>query len=134
MTVKLETQSIRMLAFFEKKTKVHARDCIVTDECVYFLVEPDRIGMAIGKGGAVIKDVRKALCKNVKVFGYYPEPEAMLRSLIPGVKSVEMSDGNALVTIPKDDRTAAIGRGGSNIRIAKEIMNRHFAVKSLRLR
>ena len=134
MAVKFETRSIRTLAYFEKKTKVHARDCIITDECIYFLVEPERVGMAIGKNGAIIKDVRRAFGKNVKVLGYYPDPEDMLKSLMPSIKSIDMSNSSITVTIPREDRVAAIGRNGANIKIAREIMNRHFSVKNLRLR
>jgi N utilization substance protein A len=134
MTVKFETQSIRTLAYFEKKTRVHARDCIITDDCIYFLVEPEKVGMAIGKNGAVIRDVRRAFGKNVKVLGYYPEPEDMLRNLMPGIKSMDMSNGSIIVTIPREDRVAAIGRNGANIKIAREIMNRHFSFKTLKLR
>ena len=42
MAVKLETEDIRNLAAFEKITKVHARDCIITDNCIYFLVDSKR--------------------------------------------------------------------------------------------
>ncbi len=134
MTVKLETRSIRTLAYFEKKTNVHAKDCIITDDCIYFLVEPDKIGMAVGKNGFIIKDIRRAFGKNVKVLGYYHDPEEMLRSLMPGIKSIDITDSSMIVTIPRDERVAAIGRNGSNIKIAREIMNRHFSVKNLRLR
>ena len=134
MAVKFETQSIRTLAYFEKKTNVHARDCIITDDCIYFLVEPEKIGMAIGKSGSIIKDVRKAFGKNVKVFGYYPDPEEMVRSMMPGIKNIDMSSDSMVITIPRDERVAAIGRNGSNIKIVREIMNRHFSVKNLKLR
>ena len=57
MTVKLETDTIRIIAAFENLTKVHARDCLVADNCIYFMVDADKIGMAIGKNGAVIKEI-----------------------------------------------------------------------------
>ena len=61
MAVKLGIDSIRTIALFEKITNVHAKDCLITDDCVYFLVDPDKIGLAIGKNGSVIKEVRKSL-------------------------------------------------------------------------
>ena len=90
MAVKFETQSIRTLAYFEKKTNVHARDCIITDDCIYFLVEPEKIGMAIGKSGSIIKDVRKAFGKNVfglrEMMSSLPKPQfkALLSTLREG--------------------------------------------------
>ncbi|MBI4019993.1 MAG: NusA-like transcription termination signal-binding factor [Candidatus Aenigmarchaeota archaeon] len=134
MAVKLETQTIRIIALFEKITKVHARDCIEMDNCVYFLVDPGKVGLAIGKGGSVINGVRKALGKTVKVFGYYDNPEDMVKNLIPGVKNIELNGGSMVVSIQPKERTAAVGRNGANIRAVKEIMNRHFSIKNLKLR
>ena len=44
MSVKLGTDSIRNIAAFEKITEVHAHDCLITEECVYFLVDPEKVG------------------------------------------------------------------------------------------
>ena len=68
MSIKLETDAIRTIALFESMTKVHAKDCLITDSCIYFLVEQSKIGLAIGKSGMVIKNVKRALNKNVKIF------------------------------------------------------------------
>ena len=39
MTVKLCTDSIRIIALFENITNVHAKDCIIMDNSIYFVVE-----------------------------------------------------------------------------------------------
>ncbi|MBI4175830.1 MAG: NusA-like transcription termination signal-binding factor [Candidatus Aenigmarchaeota archaeon] len=134
MGVKLETQTIRIIALFEKMTKVHARDCIEMDNCVYFLVDPAKVGLAIGRNGEVIKGVRNILGKTVKVFGYYSTPEDMIKNLIPGIKNIEFSNGSMTVSVPLKDRTSVVGRNGANIRAIKEIMNRHFSIKNFKLR
>jgi N utilization substance protein A len=134
MSVKLGTDSIRNIAAFEKITEVHARDCLITEDCVYFLVDPEKVGLAIGRNGVVIKELRKVLGKTVKVFGYYGSPELFITNAFPHVKSVESSNGRIMVTIPEEDRVTVIGRNGRNIKAVREIMERHFAIKDLRVK
>lgn len=134
MAVKLGIDSIRTIALFEKITNVHAKDCLITDDCVYFLVDPDKIGLAIGKNGAVIKEVRKSLGKQVKIFGYSDKPEDMIRNMIPNIKNLNFSNGTMVITVSPEDKVAVIGKSGRNIKAIKEIMERHFSIKHIKLR
>ena len=134
MPVKLETKAIRMIATFEKMTRVHPRDCIITEEQIYFVIDPDKMGFAIGKGGAVIKEVRRVFGKPVKLFGYYEEPKELIKSIVPSVKSIEMNNGSMVVSIPGSDKVALIGKNGNNIKAIKTILDRHFHIKNLRVR
>lgn len=134
MTVKLGIDSIRTIALFERVTNVHAKDCLITDDCVYFLVDPEKIGLAIGKNGAVIKEVRKSLGRQVKIFGYSDKPEDMINNLIPNIKTMTFNNGSMVISIPSDDKVNVIGKNGRNIKAIKEIMRRHFSIKYVKLR
>ena len=134
MGIKLETEDIRTIALFENITKVHAKDCLITDNCVYFLVDKEKVGLAIGKNGSVIRSVRNNLNKNVKIFGYSDTPEGMIRNLIQEPRSVTISDGSMTVSIAPEDRVGVIGRNGENIKAIREIMKRHFSIENLKLK
>jgi N utilization substance protein A len=134
MPVKLETDAIRTIAAFEKMTKVHARDCLIMEDSIYFLVDPEKIGFAIGRNGSNIKEVSRAFGKTVRLFAYHDRAEDMLKAMVPGAKTIDMGKENVSLTVPSSERTAVIGRGGRNIKAIKEIMNRHFAIKSVKVR
>lgn len=134
MAIKLETQSIRSIATFEQLTNVHAKDCLITDDCIYFLVEPGKVGLAVGKNGSVVKRVERILGKPIKIFEFADEPEALIKNIIPHVKSIEINDRYVMVSIPTSDRSVVIGKGGGNIKAIKEFLYRHFKIKNLRLR
>lgn len=134
MTVKLGIESIRTIALFEKITNVHAKDCLITDDCVYFLVNPEKIGLAIGKNGSVIKEVRNILGRQVKLFGYHNKPEEMIKSMIPNIKNMATNNGSMVITISPEEKVTVIGKNGRNIKAIKEIMKRHFSINYVKLR
>ena len=134
MAVKLETETIRVMALFEKLTKVHSRDCIVSDTSIYFIVNPSKIGLAIGKNGSVINEVRKVVNKQVKIIGYYEDPELFIKNMFPKARGVEINDGSAFISIQNKDRPMIIGKNGENIKVLKKILKRHFSITDVKLR
>ncbi len=134
MKIKFETQTIRDIAAFEKITKVHVKDCIRDEGCVYFMVEQGKSGLAIGKNGSVAKTVGRVLGKTVKVFEFAEDAEAMVKSMVPSAKGVEINGGSLTISIPNDERSVVIGRHGRNIKMMREFLKRHFKIEYLRLR
>ena len=134
MSIKLATQNIRDIAVFERITKVHAKDCIRAESCVYFMIEQGKSGLAIGKNGKVAKNVGSVIGKPVKVFEFATDAETMVKNMIPTAKSVEVNGDSVTVSIPKTDRSVVIGRNGRNIKVIKEFLKRHFKINYLRLR
>jgi N utilization substance protein A len=134
MAVKLGIEDIRIIALFEKVTNVHAKDCLVMEDYVYFLVDPDKVGLAIGKNGTVIKEVRNALGKQIKIFGYSDNPEGMIKNMVPSTSSISFNEGTMIISVPQKEKVSIIGRNGRNIKAIKEIMKRHFSIKYLKLR
>ena len=133
MSIKLETEAIRTIAAFERVTKVHARDCLITDNCIYFLVEVGKVGLAIGKNGSVIKEMRRVLGRPIRIFGYSENPEDMIKSITP-VKTVKLEDDSLVVTIQPKDRVLIIGKNGETIRVVRDFLKRHYNINNLKLR
>jgi N utilization substance protein A len=134
MSVKIDTQSIRTIAAFEEITQVHAKDCLITEECVYFLVDPDKVGLVIGKNGYTIKELRRVFGTTVKIMGYYERPDDFIKNTIPNAKIIEMSGERMTLSVPEEEKVMVIGKNGNNINALREIMERHFEVKSLKVK
>ncbi len=133
-TIKIDTEEFRIIATFEHITQVHPKDCLVSDNQVYFLVDAPKVGLAIGKSGATIKEVSKKLNKQVKIFEYSKEPQTLVKNMIPSAENIEISGEEVKISVPMKDRSGVIGRGGKNINIIKEFLNRHCGIKSIRIK
>lgn len=134
MEVKLSTENIRCIALFEKVTKVHAKDCIITEQAMYFLVGAENVGMAIGRSGSKIKELRRIAGKHVKIFAFSPDLEEFVRNMIPQARAIEIKDKAVSVSVPHEDKVMVIGRNGDNINVIRNILKRHFGVESFKLR
>ena len=134
MSIKLSTDEIRTVAIFEQITGVGVKDCILNGEDAYFLIEPNKTGLVIGKNGMIIKTVRNMLGKNIKVFEYADTLEGMIRNMIPSAKNIVLNGDSVTVSVDAKDRSMVIGKGGKNIKIIKEFLYRHFKIRNLRLR
>jgi len=80
----------------------------------------DCVGSTVGVKGVRINAVSSVLNgENIDCIEYSDIPEIFIsRALAPAIiSSVKIKDGKAIVTIPKDQKSKAIGKAGVNIRL-----------------
>jgi len=127
-----DTDLIKLIAAFEQITRTEVRDCI-TNEALYFLVNPGKIAVAIGKGGQTIKSAERTLKKQIKIFEWAEDDKQFIKNMIPQAQKITINNGNAQVTLNAKDRGAVFGKGGSNIKIIREFLSRNSEVKELKV-
>ena len=132
--IKIDTEGFRVLSIFERVTKVNPKDCLIADDSIYFLVDPDKVGLAIGKSGANVKKASQILNKEVRIFEYSSDPSILLKNFIPTAENVEVSGTTVKFTIPQRSRFIVIGKAGKNINMIKEFMERHCGITDLKFR
>jgi len=138
MTITFDTKTIRLLTLFENITNAPVRDCFMNNDVVYYIVEEDKIGLAIGKNGNSIKNVEKVIGKKVKVFEYSKNPERFVRNLIPQCKEVNLiNDKDKIkveIKVNRTDKGFVIGRGSEKIKIYKEILKRVHNISDIQVK
>ena len=157
--VTLTNDEIKCISIFESLTGATAKDCLLEEGRVVFVVRPGDMGKAIGKGGAAIMRVRQAFRKSVEVFENAETLKGFVRNLFPGVRitkldvkegpgpgrsgerQVHSAEGRIgttgsgmsrkIVQIKVDDRDrgAVIGRGGERIKLARRLLERHHGAE-----
>ncbi len=135
--MKLDTDAIKIINFFEKYTKVHAHDCVVEPFNIIFIVEEGKAGKAIGKGGLTINELEKKFNKKIKIFEWSNNLEKFVSNLAPQAKSVKLENvkGENILTIGVDSnkRGLLIGKGGANINRIKAILKRYHKIDEIKL-
>jgi N utilization substance protein A len=134
----LTTKTIRLLNLFESITNIRVIDCFEDGDTVYYIVEEGKVGLAIGKGGYLIKHVEKLVGKKVKVYEYSPDPAEFVKKLVPVAKEVKVLEEGGQniieIKIDKKNKGMVIGRDGEKFKILKEILKRIHEINDVRLK
>jgi len=124
--------TISVITAFENITGTEVRDCICSGT-IYFLVNPGKIAMTIGKNGHNIKTAEKMLGRAIKVFEWSKDSRELIKNMISKAKKIELKGEKAVVTISQEDRGAIIGRGGNNIKTIRKLLIRNSDIKELKI-
>ncbi len=105
-------------------SRARVKDCFLEEDTYFIIVEQGDVGLIIGKGGMIIKKVKEALRKQVKVVEHNDDPVKMVRSLIHPIKVEDISLDGELVLVKGGDRKInglIYGRDGKNLKLTNKI-------------
>lgn len=139
-SIKISTDQMRLISLFQNVTGATARDCVEDEKQnrVIFVVNPEKMGLAIGKGGMHIKSLQNIVKKNVDLVEYDPDPEAFLKKLlnpkfVTDVTVTDREDGSrqAVVVVSPQKKGMVVGREGRNAVKARLLAKRYFDITSV---
>ncbi|WP_410765807.1 NusA-like transcription termination signal-binding factor [Haloferax sp. DFSO60] len=138
MKITLSDAARRYIALFEEETEATARDCLVFDDRVVFLVSAGEMATAIGPGGSEVKALEERIGRRVELVEDADTPEAFVASALApaAVRHVTISRQNdvvAYVEVATEDRGVAIGGGGKTIETARTLARRHYDIDDIQL-
>ena len=118
-------------------TRTHVKDCLETEDKLVFVVDPGQANRAVGKAGENVIRLKNTTGKNIQVVEYSDDPETFIKNVFYNynVQGVVIENrGNivhATVTVDPKVKGRAIGKNGRNLKIARDIVNRHHNVQSI---
>jgi len=105
---------------------------------VIFVVNKGHMGLAIGKGGATIKQLQNVVAKKVELVEYSDEPAEFIRNilntdLVNEVRIIDRMDGTkqAIVVVDTKRKGVVVGRDGRNAEKARLLARRYFQISSV---
>ena len=126
----LTEDTLRYIALFEQITRANAIDCMDTEDKLVFVVEKGQGNIAVGKKGEHVIKLKEKTGKNIQVVEYSEDPEQFVKNVFHiynPQKVVIEQRGN----IDPKLKGRAIGKAGKNLRIARDIVNRHHEIQSI---
>lgn len=134
----LSDDARQYIALFDEETPAIARDCLIEDDRVVFLVSTGDMADAIGPGGKTVRALEDRIGRDVTLVENALDPEGFVANMFApaAVSNVTISENDttvAYVEIPDEDKGVAIGRGGRNIELARRMAARHHDIDDIEL-
>jgi N utilization substance protein A len=138
--IKLTSDELRLMSLFQSVTSVTARDCVVDDKMdrVIFVINKNQMGLAIGKGGATIKQLQSVVARKVELVEYSDDVSEFIGNilnsdLINQIRIDERTDGSrqAVVIVDAKKKGIVVGREGRNAEKARLLARRYFQISNV---
>ncbi len=129
--------TLRYASLFQDVTRTTVVDCLDTPDRIVFVVQTGDIARAIGKKGENVAKLRRLMNRDILVVEFSDVPETFISNIFRNykVKKVEIEQRgditHATVTVEATLKGKAIGRGGKNLRTARDLIVRHFPIQSV---
>jgi N utilization substance protein A len=133
-TATYDTEMIRNINMFESITDVNVRDAVIKEDEAHFVVPEGKAGMAIGKGGKVVKEVQEKLGCDIKIYEYSDNLGKFISNLIPAdIRGVDIDDDEVEIDVPRDERGKVVGKDGDRIESVRRILERTHGIHEVKV-
>lgn len=134
MKVTLDQNTIQSINLFQTLTGSSVVDCLVEEDCIYFVVADGQYGLTVGKNGVKIKNAERVFKKPIKVFEYSEDLEGFIRKLIPETEEISGKGKLIFIKVSQKDKPKVVGKAGKNIKIVNRFLQRLFDVEELKVK
>ena len=131
-----DIDAMKFMSLFENITRAKLKDCIIKENMILFIVQPNEISKAIGSKGANVRKLERILNKRVKIVEFASEPVNFIKNLIHPLQVKEITEEDRVYTlIPVDLKTRGmlIGRNATNLRAFEEVVKRYFPIQEIKV-
>lgn len=129
--IRLTDTLLRNMMTFRRITSTEARDCIVAENKIVFLVKDGDLGKAMGRHMKNLLRLKEHFKTNIDLIEYSEDPAVFVKKIFHDYKTgdvkIEVNDGKRVLTLKvnRADKGIIIGKSGRNLRIAKDLMKRY---------
>jgi len=130
------------MSMFQSMTGATARDCVVDDKLnrLIFVISKGQMGLAIGREGASVKKIERAVKRPVEVVEYPDDVSDLIRSTLGAryIQEVRVSDGldgtkGVVIIVDPKKKGAVLGIGGRNAEKVRLLARRYFDISKVQI-
>jgi len=136
--MRLTSDEIFYLNELNSASGANARDCVIGENVITFLVKKEELGKAIGKDAAAVKKLRLKLKLNVELLEYAEGGKEFIKKALYDVKIKEINfverNGKKIanVSLESGERRKILGQTGRLKRI-KALARRNYKVEDIKI-
>jgi len=118
---------------------VSAKDCLIGEKVISFLVQDKDVGKAIGKNASNLKKLRQNIKKQIEVYEYCKSFEKFIKKALYNIKfeeiNVKETNGKkeVLISLDSENRRKFLN-SSARFRRVKEFAKRDYGVENLKIR
>ncbi|MBI2649137.1 MAG: NusA-like transcription termination signal-binding factor [Thaumarchaeota archaeon] len=140
--IKLTSDQLGLISLFQSMSGATVKDCIVDEkgERMIFLVSRGQMGLAIGRKGATIQNIERAVKRAVEVVEWSDDPAEMIKNaldprFVSEVRITDRLDGtkSAVVVVDPSKKGAVLGRGGRNAEKVRLLAKKYFDILNVQI-
>jgi len=135
--ITLNDETMKYISLFENVTRSRVKDCIIKPDRLIFIVPKNQVLQSLGRNNDNLKRLKGLMKKNIDIIGFSDKLDVFIKNIfhnfkIQGVK-IESRDKKALIYVNVElrDKGKIIGKDGQNLKLAKEIVGRHFEIADI---
>lgn len=140
VTIKFDSECLKHINLFQSVTKASVKDCIIDFDKILFVVNKGQAGLAIGKNGNNIKNLRRLLKKNIEVVEYSESLIEFLNNIFRPVKvkNIVNPEENAVkkvvrVNIESEEQINPKALARSKARKARDLLKKYFNIDDVNI-
>lgn len=125
---KYDVNLLGYMNVFKKVTGVNLKDCFMLDNVIIFVTEPGKAGLAIGKGGKNIQNLKNSLKKEFKILEFADDPKKLAENFVFPAKPVSVSEDEGKLSIQfatGRERRMLLTENQKRLKQLKEIIKRY---------
>ncbi len=140
--IKINSDQLGLISLFQSMSGATVKDCIVDEkgERMIFLVSKGQMGLAIGRKGATIQNIERAVKRAVEVVEWSDDPAEMIKNaldprFVSEVRITDRLDGtkSAVVVVDPRKKGAILGRGGRNAEKVRLLAKKYFDILNVQI-
>lgn len=140
--IKITSDQLGLISLFQSMSGATVKDCIVDEkgERMIFLVSRGQMGLAIGRKGATIQNIERAVKRAVEVVEWSDDPAEMIKNaldprFVSEVRITDRVDGtkSAVVVVDPRKKGAVLGRGGKNAEKVRLLAKKYFDILNVQI-
>lgn len=140
--IKITSDQLGLISLFQSMSGATVKDCIVDEkgERMIFLVSRGQMGLAIGRKGATIQNIERAVKRAVEVVEWSDDPAEMIKNaldprFVSEVRITDRLDGtkSAVVVVDPRKKGAVLGRGGKNAEKVRLLAKKYFDILNVQI-